>query len=174
MFLRPMKCTRIGINIELLTTWFYKLQILNPEFQIFLTCIEIINNKARHNLIDAKCRWRSDLLDGAGSFREPLGQTKMMQIRQRETQIHQRETTHKICCLAAQLPKLGSSGYVFGVLSWPFDILIGKLAAAWPLKISSNNTSMPETITTLSSQGSLTNLVRHFHWKKNLLKEKNV
>ena len=23
-----------------------------------------MNNKARHNLIDAKCRWRSDRLDG--------------------------------------------------------------------------------------------------------------
>jgi hypothetical protein len=44
-----------------------------------------INNKARHNLINAKCRWRSDRLDGAGSFREPLGQMKVMQIRQRET-----------------------------------------------------------------------------------------
>ena len=49
--------------------------------------IEIINNKARHNLIDAKCRWHSDRLDGAGNFREPLGQTKVMQIHQRETQI---------------------------------------------------------------------------------------
>ena len=39
-----------------------------------LMSIEIINNKARHNLINAKCRWRSDRLDGAGSFREPLGQ----------------------------------------------------------------------------------------------------
>ena len=26
--------------------------------------IEMINNKARHNLIDAKCRWRLDQLDG--------------------------------------------------------------------------------------------------------------
>ena len=26
--------------------------------------IDIINNKDRHNLIDAKCRWRSDWLDG--------------------------------------------------------------------------------------------------------------
>ena len=31
-----------------------------------------------------------------------LGQTKVMQIRQRETQIRQRETTYEICCLAAQ------------------------------------------------------------------------
>ena len=51
--------------------------------------IEIMNNKARHNLIDAKCRWRSIQLDGAVSFRELLGQTKVMQIRQRETQNHQ-------------------------------------------------------------------------------------
>ena len=47
--------------------------------------IEIINNKARHNQIDAKCRWHFDRLDGAGSFREPLGQTKVMQIRQGDT-----------------------------------------------------------------------------------------
>ena len=46
--------------------------------------IEIINNKARHNLKDAKCRWHSDRLDGAVSFRESLGQTKVMQIRQGE------------------------------------------------------------------------------------------
>ena len=57
--------------------------------------IEIINNKARHNLINAKCRWHSDRLDGAVSFWEQIGQTKVMQIRQRET-------THEICCLAAQ------------------------------------------------------------------------
>ena len=34
-------------------------------------CIEIIN-KVRHNLMDAKCRWRSDRLDDTVSFREPL------------------------------------------------------------------------------------------------------
>jgi hypothetical protein len=67
-----------------------------------LTTIEIMNNKARHNLIDAKCRWRSDRLDGAGSNREPLGQTKVMQIRQRETLNHQGAITHEVCCLAAQ------------------------------------------------------------------------
>ena len=50
--------------------------------------IEMINNKARHNLINAKCRWLSDRLDGAGSFREPLGQMKVMQIRQGETLNH--------------------------------------------------------------------------------------
>ena len=65
--------------------------------------IEIINNKARHNLINTKCRWRSDRLDGAGSFRELLNQTKVMQICQRETQNHQGVITHEICCLAAQL-----------------------------------------------------------------------
>ena len=43
--------------------------------------IEIIKNKARHNLIDAKCRWHSDQLDEVGSFKEPLSQTKVMQIR---------------------------------------------------------------------------------------------
>ena len=64
----------------------------------------MINNKVRHNLVNAKCRWPSNRLDGAGSFREPLGQTKVMQIRQRETQIRQRETTHEICCLATQQP----------------------------------------------------------------------
>jgi hypothetical protein len=44
-----------------------------------------MNNKARHNRIDAKYRWRSDWPEGAGSNSEPLGQTKVMQIRQRET-----------------------------------------------------------------------------------------
>ena len=34
--------------------------------------IEIINNKARHNLMDAKCRWRSDRLDETVSFKEKL------------------------------------------------------------------------------------------------------
>ena len=29
----------------------------------FMFLIEIMNNKARHNLIDAKCRWHSDRLD---------------------------------------------------------------------------------------------------------------
>ena len=54
-----------------------------------MTGIEIINNKARHNLINAKPRWRSDRLDGAVSFWEPLGQIKVMQILQREKQNHQ-------------------------------------------------------------------------------------
>ena len=64
--------------------------------------IEIINNKVRHNLMDAKCRWRSNRLDGAGSFSELLGQTNVMQIRQRETLNHQGAITHEVCCLAAQ------------------------------------------------------------------------
>ena len=67
-----------------------------------LPYIEIINNKARHNLMDAKCRWCSDQLDGAVSFREPLGQTKVMQIRLSETLNHQGALTHEVCCLAAQ------------------------------------------------------------------------
>ena len=65
--------------------------------------IEMINNKTRHNLINEKCRWCSDRLDGAGSFWELLGQTKVIQIRQRETQDHQGAITHETCCLAAQL-----------------------------------------------------------------------
>ena len=52
--------------------------------------------------MDAKCRWRSNLLDGAVSFREPLGQTKMMQIRQGEALNHQGAVTHEVCCLEAQ------------------------------------------------------------------------
>ena len=67
--------------------------------------IEIINNKAKYNLICAKCRWRSDQLDGAVSFWEPLGQMKVMQICQRETQSHQGAITHEVCCLSAQLPR---------------------------------------------------------------------
>ena len=64
--------------------------------------IEILNIKARNNLINAKCRWHSDRLDGAVSFRESLGQTKVMQIRQGETLNHQGAITHKVCCCAAQ------------------------------------------------------------------------
>ena len=46
------------------------------EFTNWKNCyIEIVNHKARHNLMD-----RSDQLDGAGSFWEPLGQTQVMQI----------------------------------------------------------------------------------------------
>ena len=48
-----------------------------------------MNNKARHNLIDAKFRWHSDGLNGAVSFRGLLGQTKVMEICQRETKNHQ-------------------------------------------------------------------------------------
>jgi hypothetical protein len=71
-----------------------------------IPAIEIINNKARHNLIDAKCRWRSDQLDGARSFWELLGQTKLIQIRQGETQNHQGAITHEVCCSAAQFTEL--------------------------------------------------------------------
>jgi hypothetical protein len=67
-----------------------------------LKTIEMINKKARHNLMDAKWRWRSNLLDGAVSFREPLGQTKLMQIRQGKHQTNQVAITHEVCCLAAQ------------------------------------------------------------------------
>ena len=67
--------------------------------------IKIINNKARHNLINAKCRWLSDWLDGAGSFWEPFGQMEVMQICQGETQSHQGAITHEVCCLSAQLSK---------------------------------------------------------------------
>ena len=45
--------------------------------------------------MDAKCRWRSNRLDGAGSNRELLGQRKGMKI-------HMGAITHKICCLADQ------------------------------------------------------------------------
>ena len=49
--------------------------------------------------MDAKCRWRSNRLDGAVSFREPLGQTKVMKICQGETLNHQGAITHEVCCL---------------------------------------------------------------------------
>ena len=68
----------------------------------YVTAIEMINNKARHNLIDAKCRWHPDRLDGAGSFWELLGQTKVTQIRKGETQSHKAVITHEVCCLSAQ------------------------------------------------------------------------
>ena len=55
--------------------------------------------------MDAKCRWCFDQLDGAVSFRESLGQTKVMQIRQGETLNHQGAITHEVCCLAAQWAK---------------------------------------------------------------------
>ena len=58
--------------------------------------IEIINNKARRNLMDSKCRWRSDRLDDARSFREPLGQAKVMKIRQGGTLNHQGGITHEV------------------------------------------------------------------------------
>ena len=34
-----------------------------PKHRSSKFIIEIIHNKARHKLIDAKCRWRSDQLD---------------------------------------------------------------------------------------------------------------
>ena len=46
----------------------------NPvKFLSIFLIIEMINNKARHNLIDAKCRWCSDRLDGTVSFWELAG-----------------------------------------------------------------------------------------------------
>ena len=56
-------------------------------------------HEAWHNLIDAKCRWRSNRLDGAGSNREPLGQRKEMKILQVAID-------HEICCYTAQLSLL--------------------------------------------------------------------
>ena len=68
--------------------------------------------------MDAKCRWRSDWLDGAVSFREPLGQTKVMQIRHGETLNHQGPITHEVCCLAAQLKENISRNYVHNKFSF--------------------------------------------------------
>ena len=53
-------------------------------------------------MMDTKCRWRSDRLDGVGSFSELRGYTKVMQIRQNET-------THEICYLATQF-------LIFGII----------------------------------------------------------
>ena len=44
----------------------------------------------------------SDQLDGAFSFRELLSQTKVMQIRQRETLSHQRAILREVCLSSAQ------------------------------------------------------------------------
>ena len=73
-----------------------KILKIGPIFvgSVYSLAIEIINNKVRHNMIDAKCRWRSDRLDGAESFWEPLGQTQVMQSCQRETPSHQGAIIH--------------------------------------------------------------------------------
>ena len=51
-----------------------KLRLLgcSPTTELDNCAIEVINNKARHNLIDAKCRWHLDRLDGSVNFWEPL------------------------------------------------------------------------------------------------------
>ena len=41
--------------------------------------------------------------------------------------------------------RLGSSVYVSGVLAWLLNILFGQLAAAWPIKMSSDHATTPET-----------------------------
>ena len=94
--------TSFAISSHYCNWWKVTTVNLNPGCKRKSSFIEMINNKARHNLIDAKCRWLSDRLDGTGSFLELLGQTKVMQIRQGETQIHQGAITHKVCCLSAQ------------------------------------------------------------------------
>ena len=79
----------LDVGISLSRTCLSKLCLEHAiKYLLWQELIEIINNKARHNLMDATCRWGSDQLDGAvsfRSFREPLGQTKLMQIRQGET-----------------------------------------------------------------------------------------
>ena len=81
--------------------------------KILLHIIEIINNKARHNLIDAKCRWRSDQLDGAVVVRclGTPGETKVSGDRQTET-------THASYCLAAKC-------------RYSFDFLMSLLSCDW-------------------------------------------
>ena len=82
-----------------------KILIIGPIFvgSVHSLAIEIINNKVRHNMIDAKGRWRSDRLDGAESFWEPLCHTKVIQIHLRETQIYKGAITNEICCSSAEL-----------------------------------------------------------------------
>ena len=105
-----------------------QLRVINP--------IEIINNKARHNLVNAKCRLGSDRLDGAVSFREPLGQTKVMQICQGETLNHQGAITHEVCCLAAQFlkPFFGSKiwmGFKTNSVIFFYNFLLADKAYIW-------------------------------------------
>ena len=72
----------------------------NTQFQIKdCSTIEMINNKASHNLIDAKCRWSSDRLDGC----EFLGtaRSKESDVNPPE-QNYQGAITHEVCFLAAQ------------------------------------------------------------------------
>jgi hypothetical protein len=59
--------------------------------------------------------------DGDVSFREPLGQTKVVQISQGETLNHQGVITHEVCCLAAQLP-VNSSYFVIMLICREFGI----------------------------------------------------
>ena len=79
-------------------TWMFQTGKGYKQLIWILCLIEIINNKARHKVINVKYRqmvfWS---VGGAvvGSFWKPLGQTKVMHN-------HQRETTHEICCLAAK------------------------------------------------------------------------
>ena len=68
--------------------------------------------------MDAKCRWRSDWLDGTVSFREPFGQTKVMQIRQGELLNHQGAITYEVCCLVAQCSIIKHFGLLWGRLRW--------------------------------------------------------
>ena len=86
--------------------WLFKQTVLTSEVGAccsavcriqLCTWIKIINDKARHNLMDVKCKWRSNRLDSAVSFKELLGQTKVMQICQRKTPNH-----HEICCLSCR------------------------------------------------------------------------
>ena len=72
----------------------------NTQFQIKdCSTIEIINNKARHYLIDAKCRWRSDRLDGC----EFLGTAWSKESEpERREQNYKGAITQEVCCLAAQ------------------------------------------------------------------------
>ena len=90
-FLVQKVCNCYNIRPKVL---FSSCLLKNPS-ELEQNAIEIINSIARHNLTDAKCRWLSNRLDESRSSREPLGQTKVMQIRQGAI-------TRVVCCLAAQ------------------------------------------------------------------------
>ena len=66
--------------------------------------------------------------DGAVvSFREPLCQTKVMQIRQGETINHQGAITHELCCLAAQYKvPAWKEGWVIKVSNLPLSKILNR------------------------------------------------
>ena len=90
----------------------------DTQFGCRTTKIATSNDWLTKNLTMQKCRWHSDWLDGAVSFRKLLGKKRVMQIRHGETLSHQGAISNEICYSSAQFDNTFSCKNLILLQKW--------------------------------------------------------